>query len=549
MLNRKTLLLLFLGAFTAIMLSGCSQPEEEPAPGNGAYGLETGAVVSSNEHATRAGKQVLEAGGNAVDAAIAVSFALNVAEPYGSGIGGGGFMLVYPADGEPVFIDYREKAPAAAGPGMFEDVTEQEKTKSGLAVAIPGQIHGMIKAHELFGSKDMAGLIEPAIKLAREGVTVTPVFADALSNYIMTSECEILRSTYLIDDIFPYQEGETLLQPPMEKLFSHLAENGLEAFYKDDIAQAIASVVQDNEGIMTADDLASYGEVRVTDPIRGEFGPYTLYTANLPSAGGIGVLQMLNIWQRYPYEIYKQPDYKEVAFLAHAMEIIFNDRETYIGDPAFADVPLADLLSEEYYAGKADTILNENLNFDVSPDREGSTTNFVTADSCGNLVVVTQTINQFFGSGLAVPEWGIFLNNQMGNFSSDPQSPNAPEGGKIPVSSMAPTIFVEDGEPVLAIGSPGARRLISAIWQVALNYLERGYTLQEAIDAPRFHYEGGELLIEEHEQFSAEDTEKLQEMGFKPVLHGIAGVTALGWDEDGPAGYADPRRGGDVFVK
>lgn len=510
-------------------------------------GLEVGAVATSNEHATEVGQKILEGGGNAVDAAIAVSFALHVAEPYGSGIGGSGSMLIFPADGKPAYIDYRDKAPAEAAPDMF---TRASKSKGGLSVSVPGQLRGMEKAYELYGSKKftIADLLEPAIELAEDGVIVTGVLSDAIGQRIVQfRDVEILRETYLVDGFY-LQEGQTMKQPHLAKTLAHLAENGFDSFYEGEIAEAIIETVRMYGGIMTAEDLASYGEARVSSPLKGEFGPYTLYSAPLPNCGGINLVQLLNIWERYPGEKHEQPDALEAAYLAHTMNTIYRDRNKLLGDPSFIEVDVDDLLSEKYFDEATSQILDEEMSAETIPDTGGSTTSFVTADSEGNVVVVTQSIHSFFGSGLVVPEWGIFLNNGMNNFSDDPNSPNAPDGGKIPVSPMTPSIFVKDNEPVLAIGSPGGMRIVSAIGQVSLNYLERGQTLKKAIDAPRFHYQGGEAIQMEM-YFPNSVYEGLEEQGFKLHYAGIGSVTALGWYKETPEGCADERRGGGVFIK
>lgn len=538
--------MIITGMVLLYILTGCTPLEQEPAWDSG---LETGAVVSSNEQATAVGQRILEEGGNAVDAAIAVSFALNVAEPFGSGIGGGGFMLVLPADGDPAFIDYREKAPAATVPEIYENMRSEEKDYGGIAVAVPGQLRGMQEASRLYGSMEMTDLISPAINLAEKGIAVTPVFSDALGRFLDTiMSCEVLKKTYLVDGFFPYSEGEILKQPLLAKSLTYLSDNGLDSFYDGKMAGDIVSAVQKDGGILTLNDLQSYVKPRVSSPLKGDFGPYNVYTAPLPSAGGIGLLQLLNIWRHYPGEIYADPDAAEISFLASAMEIVFSERELYIGGSSIQGLSLNDLLSEEYFAGKAAEILDREMEAKVTPDQAGSTTNFITADSKGNVVVVTQSINFFFGSGLVVPEWGFLLNNCMNNFNSDPRSPNSPDGGKVPVSSMTPAIFVKDGKPTLAVGTPGARRIVTSVTQVALNYLERDHTLQEAIDSPRFHYKGERLRVDP--DFPPEKLGELEELGFDTGILLIGSVTALAWEDNKtPTGHADYRRGGGVFIK
>lgn len=541
MLNKKLKLYLFISgiALMPVLLTGCSQEAVWDSK------LDVGAISSSNVQATEAGQEILEAGGNAIDAAIAVSFALHVAEPHGSGIGGSGSMLIFPADGEPVYICYRDRAPAAAEPDMY---LEASKSQGGLSISVPGQLRGMEKAHELFGTKDMADILAPAIKLADEGFPVTTSLSNSIINNIhYFIQCEVLSGIYMPDG-FPAAEGDVIKQPLLANTITHFAENGFDTFYEGELAEAIVATVTENGGIMTKDDLKNYGEARVSSVLEGSFGPYTVYTSPLPNCGGVSVLQILNLWEHYPGEIERHPDFDEITYMAYAMGSVYSDREEIMGDPLFVEIDVEELLREDYLEAKASEILNRSFNFQGSSTPDSSTTNFVTADSEGNVVVVTQTIHSLFGSRLIVPEWGIIMNNGMNNFSDDPASPNAPEGSKIPASPMAATIILKDNEPVLALGAPGSMRIPSAVAQVALNYLERGHTLQEAIDEPRFHYQNDVLHLEE--RYSEEIKETFAEMGFDlNIRSGVASVTALGWKGGFAEAYADDRRGGGLFVR
>lgn len=541
-------ILTFLGLLIIAQILGCGIAEKE---GDWDSGFEIGAVAASDVKAVEVGKQILEEGGNAIDAAIAVSFALNVAEPQGSGIGGGGFMLVLPADDEPVFIDYRERAPAASTAYMYEADPSLMHFGS-MSVAVPGQLRGMEKAHELFGTLEMAELIEPAVTLGQKGVPVTPILANlTFERHSQISNCDEMAATYLHEGLFPYEEGQIFKQLNLANTLSDLAEKGFDHFYRGDLAEKIVEAVGTQGGIITLEDLDSY-EVHVTTPLKGSFGDFDVLTSPLPSSGGILLLQLLNIWKHYPYETGIIPDSNEIAYLARAMNLVFDDREKYIGDPNFVNVPLDDLISEEYFQEKSSQIISEYLQNDSALQEEGaSTTSFATADAMGNIVVVTQTINFFFGAMMAVPDTGIILNNQMRNFSSDPNSLNAPEAGKTPVSSMVPTIFLRDGKPVMALCSPGARRLITAIGQSSINYLKRGLSLQEAIDAPRFHYQGHLLHIEPG--YEAQEVENLKQefvlSEYNDYNLYFGRVAALAWEDDGPVAHADHRSDGTTFLK
>lgn len=512
------------------------------------HGLEVGAVVASNADAVDAGREVLEAGGNAVDAAIAVAFALHVAEPFASGIGGGGFMLVLPAGGEPQFLDYRELAPAAARPDMFVDATADQINFSGKSVAVPGHLRGMQLAHRQYGSKPMAELLAPAIRLAAEGVTASAAMASALErNWGGLVDDPELSSIFLEEGISPYSEGQRIVQSNMAGLLTRLAEQGLDSFYEGEVAEAIVAAVVRGGGDMTIDDLRAYREARISKPIIGSWGPYTVITSPSPSAGGAGLIQLLNVWRHYPGEVHAQPDLDESRYLALAMGAMFEDIIRHAGDSRFVNVPVAELIDPEYVRAIAARILAGELTPGGQSTEGGSTTSFITADRHGNVVVATHTINFLFGSRIGVPGLGLILNNQMSDFSTDPQSPNAPEPGKIPLSSMTPTLFVKDGAPVLAVASPGARRIITSVAQVALNYIERGNSIADAVEAPRFHFEGGKLRVEE--RFGDEQIEAFRKLGFDVFTGGVGSVTALGWRDGKAAGHDDSRRKGAMFVK
>lgn len=546
MLRKVTVyLLLLMGLFFLVnVLSGCDLFDEKASWDTG---LEVGAVAASNASAVEVGQKILEEGGNAIDAAIAVAFALNVAEPHASGIAGYGDFLIFPADGEPTVICYRERAPEAAHPDIYKGDNCDLKVRGGTSVAVPSYLRGMEKALELYGTKEMEELVNPSIALARDGFPVSQTLADTLSSNLQMIFGDEMLSDIFLNEGFPYMEGEIMTYPQMGDTLSYLLENGFDEFYDGQIAEAIIEAIQANDGIMTLEDLKQHSSARVLDPVQGEFGPYTVYTANLPTCGGISMLQLLNIWERYPGEVNSSPDHMEIAYLIEAMGIGSRDRENFLGDPEFVDVDLDWLTSEEYYDEKAAEILGGEIDFDSVGEEAGSTTNFVTADKDGNVVVVTQSIHFFWGSRIAVPEWGFFLNNSMNNIRCDPDSPHATEGGKSPLSPMSPAIFVRDNEPVLAVGSPGARRIVSTVTQVALNYLIRGYTLEEAIEAPRFHSEGGRVRVDLG--FPDDLKEKLEDLGYDIFENSVGSATALAWENGVPKGHTDSRRPGGVFIK
>lgn len=504
-------------------------------------GLKTGAAIAAHPLAVAAGRQVLAAGGNAVDAAVAVSFALNVVEPHASGVGGGGFMLIYPAQGQPVVLDYREKSSVAC--------TRHNKF-GGSAVAVPGQLRGMEKALSLYGTKPLDELVAPAVELARQGFPVSQVYTGVLKERLKLIKNSPAMAKVFLDNGNLPQPGFILKQSDLADTLELFGRQGVESFYTGQLAHEIVAATAEAGGDLQAEDLANF-QVRVTKPLEGKFGEYTLLTAPPPSTGGTNMLQLLGIWQQHPGAIevsLDQPD--GIHYLAQAMGYVFRDQDQYMGDPAHVDMPLDKLLSPQYLGDIAEKIVTGNSQKASSRYLSGSTTNFITADKYGNVVVVTQTINYFFGAGVAVPGRGIILNNQVADFTPDPNSPNAPAPNKTPLSNMAPTIVTRDGRIVLAIGSPGARRIVTALGQVLLHYLDSDKSLNDAVHSPRLHTEGGTLHIEGDLGHASE----LEKLGYQVKVHDplnlfFGGVTCLAWQEDGPPqGVFDRRRDGDAFL-
>jgi len=500
-------------------------------------GMRTGAVVAAHPLAVQAGSRILRQGGNAVDAAVAVSFALNVVEPQASGIGGGGFMLIYPAQGNPIFIDYREKAPAHC--------TEYCKL-GGSAVAVPGQLRGMEKALEM-GTKTLAQLTRPAAELARQGFRVTSVFSGLLEPRLSVLQRSSSMESIFLDKGSPPQPGFKLVQQDLAETLELIGECGADCFYTGPLAQEISAAVQEAGGTLSMEDLADY-RVRVLQPLEMKFGQYSILTAPPPSTGGANLLQLLGIWENLG-EGPALGQLSGIDYLARAMTYVFRDQDQYMGDPDHVQIPLDMLLGRNYLSSIAREVAQGRSAAGQKDHGSASTTNFVTADKEGNVVVVTQTINHFFGAGVAVPGRGIILNNQIADFSPASGSPNAPAPGKTPLSNMAPTIVVRDGRIVLALGSPGAKRIVTALGQVLLMYLEGGLNFREAVQFPRVHTEGGYLHMEG-------DTlkKRLEQLGHQVKPHKeldlyFGGVTGIAWEKDGPVGAFDPRRDGDLFLE
>lgn len=345
------------------------------------------------------------------------------------------------------------------------------------------------------------------------------------------------------------EPGFILRQPDLADTLELLGREGVEPFYTGSLAKEIVAAVAKAGGDLNLEDLANY-QVRELQPLEGKFGEYSILTAPPPSTGGTNMLQLLGIWEQNPgvdKPVLGQAS--GIHYLAQAMGYVFRDQDLYMGDPAHVDMPLDKLISPEYLGSIAEKISSGNSQGTSSRYMSGSTTNFITADKYGNVVVVTQTINYFFGAGVAVPGRGIILNNQVADFTPDPVSPNAPAANKVPLSNMAPTIVTRDGRVALAIGTPGARRIVTAMGQVLLHYLDGGKSLNDAVHSPRLHTEGGTLHIEGDLASAPE----LEELGYQVKVHDsldlfFGGVTGLTWQEGQPVGVFDRRRDGDAFL-
>jgi gamma-glutamyltranspeptidase/glutathione hydrolase len=454
-----------------------------------------GMVVAAHPLAVEAGLTMLRKGGNAVDAAITVAFTLNAAEPFASGIGGGGFMVVYLArEKRATVINFREKAPRASRPLMFKengDAEEEWRTQTGLAVAVPGALAGWSLALRRYGTRSLAEAAARAIEIAENGLTVSRTFAD-----INREEYERLmrnaEGTCYLNDGLPYEPGEKFRNPDLARTLRIIASKGSEEFYRGGLAAKIVASVRAKRGIITLEDLASYEPVE-TEPIAGTYKDYRIVTAPPPASGGIHLLQLLNICERWPLNAWGQNSPVYIHHLSEALRLIFADHEKYLGDPDYVDVPVQGLLSKSYAAGLASRILPDRLlgsypwgEFPARKASRANTTHLCAMDKEGNVVALTQSINDFFGSGIVPEGTGFLLNDHMDDFSSDPGSANAPGPDRRPVSSMAPLIMFKEGKPFLALGSPGGTRIFSSLAQIILNVTEFGMSLDEAIEAPRF---------------------------------------------------------------
>lgn len=469
-------------------------PADRHAPFD--YRARTAMVVAANPLAAEAGRDMLKQGGNAVDAAIAASFALNVAEPFASGLGGGGFMVIYLArENRVTVIDFRERAPAASTASMFIDNGQLNRTwreTHGLAVAVPGAPAGWDYALKKYGSRTLAQVSARAVELAEKGYPVSPTLSSINKDEYERLLANAGESTVYLNNGLPYEAGDTFRNPELARTFRLLAAKGVAEFYRGPLARRIIEAVRAKGGIMTLEDLASYKPLEV-EPLRGTYRNSTLYTVPPPSSGGLHAIELLNIMENWPVKTWGPNSPQYIHHFAEALRFVFADREHYLADPEFVKVPVSDI-ADKAYAGRIAGRIKPGVvlgaypfgPFEAKHGRQGNTSHLCAIDSEGNIVALTQSLNFFFGACISPQGSGFLLNDCMDDFSEDPNGLNAPGPRRRPLSSMAPLILFQKGRPVLALGSPGGTRIFSTLDQIILNVLEFGMSIDEAIEAPRF---------------------------------------------------------------
>ncbi|OAE10948.1 gamma-glutamyltranspeptidase [Pseudomonas simiae] len=487
---------------TALVLtvSGVQAASQAPVAG------ENGMVVTAQHLATHVGVDVLKAGGNAVDAAVAVGYALAVVYPAAGNLGGGGFMTVQLADGRKTFLDFREKAPLAATADMYLDkdgkVVEGLSAKGHLAVGVPGTVSGMETALSQYGTLKRAQVIAPAIKLAENGFELEQGDIDLL--HTATGEFEKdqdLRAIFLHNGQ-PLQVGQKLVQKDLAKTLKEISAKGADGFYKGWVAKALVDSSQAGKGIITQADLDKY-KTRELAPIECDYRGYHVVSAPPPSSGGVVICQIMNILEGYPMADLGYHSAQGLHYQIEAMRHAYVDRNSYLGDPDFVKNPVAHLLDKGYAAKLRAAIEpqkagdSQAIKPGVSPHEGNNTTHYSIVDKWGNAVSVTYTLNDWFGAGVMASKTGVILNDEMDDFTVKVGVPNmyglvqgeansiAP--GKAPLSSMSPTIVTKDGKAVMVVGTPGGSRIITATLLTILNVIDYKMNIQEAVDAPRFH--------------------------------------------------------------
>lgn len=474
-----------------------------PAPAEG----ENGMVVTAQHLATDIGIDVLKAGGNAVDAAVAVGYALAVTYPTAGNLGGGGFMTIRLADGKATFLDFRERAPGAATKNMYLDDKGEPvpgaSTDTYLAIGVPGSVAGLEAAREKYGTKSRADLIAPSLKLARDGFPLEPgdVASFAEGNDMLAQD-EAAAQIFLKDGK-PLSLGTTLVQSDLAKTLQAISDGGTDAFYKGPTADLIVKASQANGGILAKSDFEAY-KVRELEPVKCSYRGYDIVSSPPPSSGGLIICEILNILEGYPISYLGYGSAETTHLMVEAMRHAYVDRNTALGDPDFVDNPVTKLTSKAYAEEIRAQIdpYRAGISADLTPAGFGEhkeTTHYSIIDKDGNAVAVTYTLNGSFGTGKVAAGTGILLNNEMDDFTMKPGVPNlyglvqgeanAIAPGKSPLSSMSPTVISKDGKPFMVIGSPGGSRIITITLEAIMNVIDHGMNLQEAIDAPRVHHQ------------------------------------------------------------
>lgn len=530
---------------------------------------ENGMVTTANVYATMAGLEVLEMGGNAVDAAIAISYALGVCEPNASGLGGGGFMNIHMADGREVVIDYREIAPMAQDAYTWLDETGEVKDNGnanhigGLATGVPGAVAGMEYALEHYGSGKLTRqqIMQPAIDMATEGYKAGATLVGAINDYYdyMVTDYKALGEYYLNEDDMPYAIGDVITNPDLAKTLQLIAEGGKDAFYTGEVAQAIIDTVASYGGVMTLEDLASF-EPAIREPVKGTYRGYQIVSCPPASSGGTHIVEVMNILENYDIASMGVNSAEAIHVWSEALKACFADRSAYMADTAFAEVPLKGLTSKDYAKTIYEKITDEAQSWNAGEPGayEGnSTTAYSVADAEGNIVSVTQTIECFFGCKIAIPGYGFIMNDQLHDFDTNPESVNKLEGGKKPLSSMSPTIVLdENGDAFMSVGSPGGLRIWPTVAQVISNVIDHGMGMQEAIDCARIFERGNADGIcyesDGKNPVTADVVAALEAQGHTTTDKGawnlfFGGCQGILFTDDGIEGAADPRRDGKAI--
>lgn len=553
-----------------LVLSSCSKKTKEPSIDPFNYAIvkkvkgEKAAVVSAHPLASEVGKLILEKGGNAIDASIAMQYALAVVYPNAGNIGGGGFMVYYDKDGNNHTIDFREKAPLAAHKDMYlneEGNAVSTMSQDGhLSVGVPGTVGGLFLAHKKFGRLPMQDLVAPAIKLAKEGFAITEMEAKGLENVAKDFvKYSTVSSAFLKDE--KWQAGDVLIQEDLANTLQRISDQGQAGFYEGETAALIVAEMKRGGGIITLEDLKNYQPIE-REPVEFSYKNFHIVSMGLPSSGGVLLQQMFGMLEAYPIKEYGFQSVEAVQLMVEISRRAYADRTEHMGDPDFVSVPLNKLLDKEYILhrmsdftpGKA-TLSSAVEGGLVQVEEKEETTHLSVVDEEGNAVSVTTTINGLYGSRVVVGGAGFILNNEMDDFSAKPGAPNlfgllgtesnAIEPGKRMLSTMTPTIVLKNKKPYLVLGTPGGSTILTSVFQTIINIIEFELSVEDAINKPKFHHQWQPDLIFIEEGFSESVKSNLEEMGYKFKVRSPIGQTEVIMISDQGVEAVGDKRGDD----
>ena len=542
--------------------------ESEKAEDHEAFGNKF-MISTQGRYSTIAGEEIFNLGGNAVDAAVAISFAISVERPQSTGIGGGGFMLIKTPDREvPLALDFREKAPLKAHSKMYlnskNEVIKNKSLEGIFAVGTPGLVAGVLKAHKTYGKLPLSVVMEPAIRLAEKGFAVYPELAKALSykEKVLAKFPSTKKIFFKGNSVLKL--GDHLVQKDLAKTLRSISKSGTKGFYSGWVRRKIVQTSRKYGGLLSKADFIKY-DVKNRTPIQGTYKDFTIFSMAPPSSGGVHIVQILNTVESDQLKTWGPHHPETIHLVSAAMQQAFADRAKYMGDTDFVEVPIKELTSKKYASNIRSKIKNRarkihNVKAGVFKEHD-ETTHFSVADHAGNIVVSTQTINGYFGSGLVAEGTGIVLNNEMDDFATKVGASNlfGAVGGKgnlvepqkRPLSSMSPTIVLKEGRPVLALGTPSGTRILTCVASVILNYLEHELPLYDAVSAVRYHHQWSpdEIRVD-HPGFPKRTSDLLEQKGYKINKKNLGcKIQAISYEQKKLHGVSDPRGQGMSFGK